>query len=141
MKFPSNGKNGDRNATLAEINITPFVDVVLVLLIIFMITAPLLQQGMAVQLPKAAAPELKRTPQDLIVTIDDKGHVFVGDSRAPVSTENLAAKLAAAYQNKDQKDLLIKADQQLKYGQVIEVMSIAQKAGVDRIGMITQPEK
>lgn len=133
--------NGGHNESLAEINITPFVDVVLVLLIIFMITAPLLQQGMPVQLPKAQAPEIQRTPQDLVITLDPQGHVFVGDSRAPVSMDDLPAKLVAVYQTKEKKDLLIKADQTLLYGKVIDVMSVAQKSGVDRIGLITQPEK
>src|SRR3989338_3092863 len=91
---------GSHHRALAEINITPFVDVVLVLLIIFMITAPLLQQGMAVQLPKAQAPELERTPQDILLTIDNTGHIFVGDSRAPIPMEELSGKLAAVYQNR-----------------------------------------
>lgn len=138
MKLNSSDTHND---SLAEINITPFVDVVLVLLIIFMITAPLLQQGMPVQLPKAAAPDIQRTPKDLVITLDNSGHVFVGDSRAPVSMEDLPAKLAAIYQTKEEKDLLIKADQSLLYGRVIDVMSVAQKSGVDRIGLITQPEK
>ncbi|MDO8526456.1 MAG: protein TolR [Deltaproteobacteria bacterium] len=139
MKLHAN--NGVHHRSMAEINITPFVDVVLVLLIIFMITAPMLQQGMSVQLPKAQAPEVKRTPQDLILTIDGQGHVFIGDSRSPVPQNELATKLAAVYQGKESKDLLIKADQQLRYGQVIGIMSEAQKAGVERIGMITQPDK
>lgn len=132
--------SGTHNHSMAEINITPFVDVVLVLLIIFMITAPLLQQGLPVQLPKAQASEIKRTPQDMVLTLDDKGHIFLGDSRSPVSMEELPSKLVAVYQGKESKDLLIKADQQLRYGEVIQVMSLAQKAGVERIGMITRPE-
>lgn len=134
-------KGGGHHGALAEINITPFVDVVLVLLIIFMITAPLLQQGMSVQVPKAASPDLKRTPQDLVLTIDADEHIFVGGSRVPVKEEDLTEKLASIYRNKEKKDLLIKADEQLKYGKVVKIMATAQKAGVDRIGMITQPEK
>lgn len=133
--------DGGHHRALAEINITPFVDVVLVLLIIFMITAPLLQQGLSVEVPKAASPKLEQTPQDLIVTIDDKENIFLGDSKASVTMEALPARLATIYQNKERKDLLIKADQTLRYGKVIELMSVAQKAGVDRIGMVTQPEK
>lgn len=129
------------HSSLAEINITPFVDVVLVLLIIFMITAPLLQQGLPVDLPKAAAQEIKQTPQDLILTIDRQGHLFLGDEKKSLSTEELAPKLAAIYATKEQKDLLIKADQNLLYGKVIEVMSSAQKAGAERIGMVTQPQE
>lgn len=130
---------GGHNRALAEINITPFVDVVLVLLIIFMITAPLLQQGLNVQVPKAQSPEIQRTPQDLVVTIDEKERIFIGDSRSPVTMEELAAKLAAIFQSKEQKDLLIKADEELQYGKVVQVMAVAQKVGVNRIGMITRP--
>lgn len=133
-------RGGGHHRALSEINITPFVDVVLVLLIIFMITAPLLQQGMQVQIPKAAAPDIERTPQDLIVTIDEGENIFIGDSRLPVPMNNLSEKLAAIYANKETKDLLVKADTNLKYGKVIEVMAVAQKAGVDRIGMVTQPD-
>lgn len=129
------------NRPLAEINVIPFVDIVLVLLIIFMIAAPLMQQGMPVELPKAQAPEVKQTQKDLIVTIDAQNHIFLGDSRAPLTQENLAAKLAAIFQTKEEKALLIRADHNLVYGKVIEVMSTALKAGVERIGMITQPEK
>lgn len=126
---------------LAEINVIPFVDIVLVLLIIFMITAPLFQQGMPVELPKAQAPDVKQESKDLIVTMDAQGHLFLGDSRQPLALEEFTPKLAAIFQTKEQKALLIKADHKLLYGKVIEVMSIALKAGVERIGMITQPEK
>lgn len=132
---------GGHHRPIAEINITPFVDVVLVLLIIFMITAPLLTQGLDVELPRAASQQVEPTPQDLILTIDDKEHIFLGDSKAPIAQEELPAKLVAVYQNKEKKDLLVKADEKLRYGKVIEVMSAAQKAGVERIGMITRPEK
>lgn len=137
MKLPhGSGHHG----ALAEINITPFVDVVLVLLIIFMITAPLLQQGLSVNIPKAAASEIKQTAQDLVLTIDEKQNIYVGDSKSPVPLQSLPEKLVAIYQSKEQKDLLIKADTDLQYGKVIQVMAVAQKAGVERIGMITQPE-
>lgn len=132
---------GGHNHPLAEINVVPFVDVVLVLLIIFMITAPLLQQGMPVELPKAQSPEIKREAKDLILTIDAQNHIFLGESRAPITTEEVTPKLAAIFKNKEQKSLLIQADQKLVYGKVVEVMADALKAGVERIGMITQPEK
>lgn len=129
------------NRPLAEINVIPFVDIVLVLLIIFMITAPLLQQGMPVELPKAQAPDVKQEPRDLIVTLDAEGHIFLGDSRQPLTLETFTDKLAAIFQTKEKKALVVRADHKLLYGKVIEVMSVALKAGVERIGMITQPEK
>src|SRR3989338_4358927 len=101
---------GSHHRALAEINVIPFVDVVLVLLIIFMITAPLMQQGMPVELPKAQAPDVKQTQKDLIVTIDAQSHIFLGDSRAPLTQDDLAAKLAAIFQTKEEKALLIRAD-------------------------------
>jgi biopolymer transport protein TolR len=128
------------NRMLSEINITPLVDVALVLLIVFMITAPLLQQGMPVNLPEAAAPALKRTKTDVIISIQGDGKVYLGDDNAVIPDDELEGRLMAIYQAKDQKDLFIKADRNVRYGKVVNVMSVAKKAGVDRIGMITQPE-
>lgn len=133
-------KDGSKSL-MAEINVTPFVDVMLTLLIIFMITAPLLQQGLPVNLPKAAAPALKRAKTDVIITIQNNGTVYLGDDKMAIPMEELEGRLAAIYTNREQKDLFIKADTDLKYGTVIDIMSKAKKAGVDRIGMITQPEK
>ncbi len=128
------------NRMLSEIIITPLVDVALVLLIVFMVTAPLLQQGLPVNLPEAAAPPLKRTRTDVIISILGDGRVFIGDDKAEIPDEELDGRLLAIYQARDHKDLFIKADKNVRYGKVIRIMSIAKKAGVDRIGMITQPE-
>lgn len=133
-------RNGTHNRVLSEINITPFVDVMLVLLIIFMVTAPLLQQGLPVNLPEAAAPALKRAKTDVIVTLQKGGGIFLGDDKATIPIDELEGRLSAMYSAKEEKDLFIKADTDLQYGTVIKVMSLAKKAGVDRIGMITQPE-
>ena len=133
-------QGGGHNRVLSEINITPFVDVMLVLLIIFMVTAPLLQQGLPVHLPEAAAPALKRTKSDVILTVQKGGQIYLGDDAAAVPPDELEGRLAAIYSAKEQKDLFIKADKDVLYGLVVKVMSTAKKAGVDRIGMITQPE-
>lgn len=125
---------------LAEINITPVCDVLLVLLIIFMLTAPLLQQGLPVNLPEAAAPAIKRTKQDVILTVQKDGIVYLGDDKQSIPIEEIEGRLTAIFTSKQQKDLFIKADTDLRYGTVVKIMSMAKKAGVDRIGMITQPE-
>lgn len=133
-------QNGNHGRMLSEINITPFVDVMLVLLIIFMVTAPLLQQGLPVHLPEAQAPALKRTKADVILTLQKGGGIFLGDDKASIPPDELEGRLSAIYSAKDEKDLFIKADSDLSYGMVVKAMSLAKKAGVDRIGMITQPE-
>lgn len=138
MFFPTS--KGGHHRLNPDINITPFVDVMLVLLIIFMVTAPLLQQGLPVNLPQAQAQALKRTKTDVIVTVQKDGQVFIGDEAAAIPVDKLEEQLTAIYATKEQKDLFIKADKDLLYGLVIRIMSIAKKAGVDRIGMITQPE-
>ena len=132
--------SSNKRSMMAEINMTPFVDVMLVLLIVFMITAPMLQQGLPVNLPQAQSSELKRTKQDLIVTIQKDGKVYIGDNKKSVEMNSLEGRLQAIYATKQRKDIFIKADFQIQYGDVIKVMSAAKKAGVDRIGMLTQPE-
>lgn len=133
-------QNGGHNRVLSEINITPFVDVMLVLLIIFMVTAPLLQQGLPVHLPEAQAPALKRTKTDVVLTLQKGGSIFLGDDKTQIPMDELEGRLAAMYAEKEQKDIFIKADSDLSYGTVVKIMSLSKKAGIDRIGMITQPE-
>lgn len=125
---------------LSEINITPMVDVAMVLLIVFMLTAPLMQQGLPVNLPEASSPALKRSKKDIILTVQDSGKIFIGDDKEDIPIDEVQGRLSAIFSRKQQKDLFIKADTDLKYGTVIRVMSIAKKSGIDRIGMITQPE-
>ncbi|HQC50831.1 MAG TPA: biopolymer transporter ExbD [bacterium] len=127
--------------SLSEINVTPLVDVALTLLIVFMITAPLLQQGLPVNLPEASAPALKRAKEDIILTVQNNGAIYIGDDKIMIPMDEIEGRLSAIFSQRQQKDLFIKADTDLRYGDVIRIMSIAKKAGVDRIGMITQPEK
>ncbi len=134
-------RSDNTHRSLAEINITPFVDVMLVLLIIFMLTAPLLQQGLPVNLPEASAPAIKRTKQDVILTIKDNGALYLGDKKQNIPLQSLEEELRGIFSVKKEKDLFIKADADLLYGIVVRVMSIAKKAGADRIGMLTKPER
>jgi len=131
---------GASKTVLSEINITPVCDVALVLLIVFMLTAPLLQQGLPVNLPEASAPALKRTKKDVILTVSKEGGIYLGNDKESIPMNEVKGRLATIYSRRQQKDLFIKADTDLRYGTVVKIMSLAKKAGIDRIGMITQPE-
>jgi len=129
------------NKTLAEINVIPFCDILLVLLIIFMITAPLLQQGLDVNLPQAEAPGMTKNKTDIILTMRRNGNIYIGDEKTSVTVGFLKEKLGKIYEGKKNKDLFIKADSDIQYGEVVKVMALAKSAGVTRIGMITRPEE
>lgn len=120
---------------MSEINVTPFVDVMLVLLIIFMVTAPLLQQGIDVSLPKAKGKDLP--PEERInLIIKKNGTIYMNDT--PMSVSDMASKLNAL--SKMNPNIFLKADKDVPYGLVVEVMSIIKEAGIDKLGMVTEPK-
>ena len=121
----------------SEINVTPLVDVMLVLLIIFMVTAPMLQTGVDLDLPQAEAQPVPDEEGKLILSVDRTGKVFLGDT--PVAWEELEAKLSTNAKVKADHELYIDADKNLAYGQVLQVMAIAKKAGVTKLLMMTDP--
>jgi biopolymer transport protein TolR len=126
--------NRERNV-LSEINVTPFVDVMLVLLVIFMVTAPLLQQGIDVNLPKAKGKDLP--PEERINLIIKKGGViYMNDN--PVSMTEMRKKLDAI--SKLNPNVFLKADKDVPYGLVVEVMGEIKEAGIEKLGMITEPK-
>ena len=133
--------NLNHNTALAEINITPLVDVVLVLLIIFMVTAPLLSQGLDIKLPQAAAPALERTEEDVSMTIDRDGRIFLQNDPTPYRLENLNAKLSAVFERREKKQILIRADRDAPYGTVVRIISEVKQSGVEGIGLMTEEEK
>lgn len=136
-----NNNTNNNSKPLAEINVTPFVDVMTTLLIIFMITAPLMQHGLDVNLPQAKAPVMEKSDKDFVLTIKKDGSIFLADDPTPVTLGFLEHKLSTIYETKEKKDLYIKADEDVVYGRVVSIMATAKAAGVERIGMITQPEK
>jgi biopolymer transport protein TolR len=126
--------NRDRNV-LSEINVTPFVDVMLVLLVIFMVTAPLLQQGIDVNLPKAKGKDLP--PEDRITLVIKRGGtIYMNET--PVSITQMRQKLDAI--SKLNPNVYLKADKNVPYGFVVEVMGEIKEAGIERLGMITEPQ-
>jgi biopolymer transport protein TolR len=134
-----NGKR--RNHTdgrlLAEINVTPLVDVVLVLLIIFMVTAPMLQMGIDVNLPRVKSKSVDVTEEKLVLTINSAKEIYINKYKTSMS--DLSAKLESIFTNRIDKEVFMRADKSVPYGFVVEVMAEIRKAGVDKLGMITEP--
>ena len=128
---------------MGEINVVPYIDVMLVLLIIFMITAPLLTQGVKVDLPKAGAEPLEaQNLQPLVLSVDRQGRLYlnIGDSpQAPLDEETLAVRATAALRRNPATQVLIKADSAVAYGRVVQAMVILQRAGARKVGFITEP--
>ena len=129
------GGNGDR--LMSDINVTPFVDVMLVLLIIFMVTAPMMTQGVDVNLPQVTAEPLNSEKEPLIVTVDAQGRVFIVDFE--VGLDFMREKLAKILENRSDREVFLKADAGVAYGLVVRVMAEIKAAGVDRLGMVTDP--
>lgn len=130
--------------TLNEINIIPLVDVMLVLLVIFMITAPFLQESIDVDLPAVSTAEANTEKKDKVVTINQEGQVFIqGDDKNTYNLETLAAPLKELFEGESETDkiLFIRADKNVPYGTVVQIMSLAKELGIVRIGMITQPDE
>jgi len=128
---------------MSDINVVPYIDVMLVLLVIFMITAPLLTQGVDVDLPEADAEPLE-SPQSepLVVTVDASGALFIDvgeNSDQPVDPTTLQLRVAAVLRNKPQTQVLVRGDSRVAYGRVVEAMVLIQAAGAPGVGLITQP--
>ena len=127
----------DRRA-FAEINITPFVDVVLVLLIIFMVTAPMMQQGIDVDLPNTTTQNLRVHNEPLIITVKKDGTFFLANTS--VTEKELGAKLTAILSGLDDKGVFLRADKTADYGSVVKALAAARIAGATKLGMVTEPE-
>lgn len=129
-------------SSLSQINVTPFVDVMLVLLIIFMVTAPMLDQGVEVDLPEVAeAPGLPAQQEPIIVTLDRKGQIMIGKAKID-QLDKLGPVLQQAMKGKPDREVFLEADQKVPYGRVVQVMAAVKKAGVEKLGMVTRlPEE
>ncbi len=123
--------------TLSEINVTPLVDVMLVLLIIFMITAPMLQQGLEVDLPVASGQPQPSEENEIILTVKRDGIIYL--NQTAYTLDALREKLRAIYANRARKDLYLRADAAVPYGVVVQVMDTVKQVGIVKLGMITQP--
>ncbi len=127
-----------RKKLMSEINVVPYIDVMLVLLVIFMITAPLLSQGVKVDLPKAAAqPVDSQDRETLVVTVDREGRYFLDDRR--ITSEELSRKVAAILRARPRTPVLIRGDRQSNYGEVVKAMTLLQSAGAPSVGLLTEP--
>ncbi len=139
MAFSSNSGNSSSRTptTLAEINVTPLVDVMLVLLIVFMVSAPLMQQGVQIDLPKANAGSMNETPEQIVLTINKAKQIMMNDKA--IASGTLRARLEAISAVRPNIDVFISADQGVPYGFVAQVMAEVKKAKIQRVGLVTDP--
>ena len=128
---------GKHSELMSEINVTPFVDVMLVLLIIFMVTAPMMIQGLNVDLPEATAKPLDSEKEHLVITINKDRQIYINDFE--VTVEFLREKLLKILQGRADREVYLKADKNIPYGIVVQVMAEIKGAGIEQLGMITEP--
>jgi biopolymer transport protein TolR len=134
MAFDSRSGGG---GSIAQINVTPLVDVMLVLLVIFMVTAPIIQQGVSVDLPKIRAAGLSSQEDPLVVGLTKDGTIYLNDN--PIALADLRGKLVAIGQASPDRALLLRADRSVPYGDVVGVIAAIKDAGINRLGMVTEP--
>ena len=121
---------------MSEINVTPMVDVMLVLLVVFMVSAPLMTVGVPVDLPKTDASQMVGQDEPLVVSVNDKGEVFLQETK--ITLEQLVPRLVAITQNKKDTRIFVRGDKAIAYGQVMEVMGTVNLAGFTRVALLTQ---
>ena len=131
--------NRSRNEPMSEINVTPFVDVMLVLLIIFMVTAPLLTVGVQVDLPETSADTLPEESEPLTLTINSKGEVFIQETK--IEFNNLIKKILAVSNNRTDTRIYVRGDKNINYGRVLDVMGTLSGAGFSKVALISEPYK
>jgi biopolymer transport protein TolR len=135
-----NGSDGNgrrkRNRVMSEINVTPMVDVMLVLLVIFMVTAPLLTVGVPVDLPQAKAPAINEPKEPLVITIDAQGKTFL--QNAPIEDADLGPRLSAITHNNPDASIYVRGDRTVNYGRILEIMGLVSSAGYTKVSLIAE---
>lgn len=133
-----------KRALVAEINVVPYIDVMLVLLIVFMITAPLLMQGVKVELPEASASPMDKDEEPLIVSIKPDGSLYINlgeNEKQAVSIESIKQQVSSVLQNKPKTAVLVWGDRNVAYGKVVTLMADLQSAGAESVGLVTEPPR
>ena len=134
-------RGGSKRAPMSEINVTPMVDVMLVLLIIFMVAAPLMTTGVPIDLPQTQAKEMNSDTKPITISIDKTGQIFFGDeSEAPLTIDEVVPKLQAIAKTGNEERIFVRGDSGTEYGAIMGVMGRIQAAGYKNIGLVTQPE-
>lgn len=133
------GRGNDERGMVAEINVTPLVDVMLVLLVIFMVTAPMMQQGVQVNLPKADTKGMNAQEDTVIVAVDRSGRTFINKDEVPAG--DLRRRLTELFADRTKKEVFLKADAGVPYGEVVRAMADIKGAGIERLGMVTEPSQ
>jgi biopolymer transport protein TolR len=128
---------GDGRRLMSDINVTPLVDVMLVLLIIFMVTAPMMMEGVEVNLPQTKTKSIKTQEDPLVLSVTKKGEIFLENHS--VKLEDLETKIETIFKYRKEKEVLLRADKEIAYGFVVKVMAEVKRAGVTKLGMVTQP--
>ena len=123
---------------LSDINVTPFVDVMLVLLVIFMVTTPMMIEGVEVNLPKTTTKHLDTRDEPLMVTVNNKKEIFLQSYK--IELDSLETKIKKIFEARRDKEILLRADRDVPYGFVIKVIATIKRAGIERLGMVTEPE-
>ena len=139
---PHNSSTRFRKRRMSEINVVPYIDVMLVLLVIFMVTAPLLTEGVQVELPQTFAKAMTEDQEEpVVVSVDAKGQYYINigdDSDKPLSVENIITRVAAVMRHRPGQGIYIKGDKSVNYGAVVSIMAQLQKSGVAKVGLVTE---
>jgi len=142
--YSGNGRGSGRGATgryrpMSEINVTPLVDVMLVLLVVFMVTAPLLTVGVPVELPQTQAPPINEPKEPLVITVNREGAVFISETTVPI--DSLVARLQSITGGNPDAVLYVRGDKEINYGRVLEVMSLVTAAGFHKVSLVAEAPK